>query len=176
MTEIILSPVTAGDHARGPADAPLTLVEYGDFQCPYCVEAHAAVGEIERRYAGRLRFVFRQFPLRAIHQYAEAAAEAAEAAGAQGRFWEMYDQLFAHSSALEAKNLRAYAQAAGVPDIDRFVREVRDGTYTAILDRSLEEGERSGVEGTPSFFINGLPFEEDPTVQALSAALEDAAA
>jgi protein-disulfide isomerase len=176
MEEIVLSPVDATDHARGPADAPLTLVEYGDFQCPYCAQAHTIVADVERRFAGRLRFVFRQFPLREIHPHAEAAAEAAEAAAAQGRFWEMYDQLFAHSRALADADLVTYAKAAGVPDLDRFTRELRDGTYAPVLDAALERGESSGVDGTPAFFINGEPFEEDPSVESLSAALETAAA
>jgi NhaA family Na+:H+ antiporter len=175
MTQIDLSPVDARDHTRGPADAPLTLIEYGDFQCPYCREAHAVVADLERRFAGRLRFVFRQFPLRRIHTHAEAAAEAAEAAGAQGRFWEMYDQLFAHSRALGDDKLSAYAQAAGVPDLARFEREREGGHYRAALDEAIERAEASGVEGTPTFFINGQPFEDDPTLEALSAALDDAA-
>jgi protein-disulfide isomerase len=172
MSEIALSPVGNDDHTRGPAGAPLTLIEYGDFQCPYCAQAHAVVREIERRFAGRLRFVFRQFPLRQIHQHAEAAAEAAEAAGAQGRFWEMYDQLFSHAHALGTGRLHAYAQAAGVPDLGRFDRELTGGRYRPVLDAAIERAESSGVEGTPMFFINGQPFEDDPTVEALSAALE----
>jgi NhaA family Na+:H+ antiporter len=175
MSEITLSPVGAQDHARGPADAPLTLVEYGDFQCPYCSAAQAVVGAVERAFAGRLRFVFRQFPLRQIHPHAEAAAEAAEAAGAQGRFWEMYDQLFAHSRELGNDKLRAYAKAAGVPDLERFDRELTSRRYQPELDKAIERAEASGVEGTPTFFINGQPFEDDPTVEALTDALEAAA-
>jgi len=174
MSEIALTPIAAHDHARGPADAPLTLIEYGDFECPYCGEAHSAVQEIERRFNGRLRFVFRQFPLRQTHPHAEGAAEAAEAAGAQGRFWEMYDQLFAHQRALGDAKLRVYAKAAGVPDLDRLDRELATGRYRPELDAAIERGESSGVEGTPMFFINGLPFEDEATVEALSAALDDA--
>jgi protein-disulfide isomerase len=174
MTDIELSPLSAQDHTRGPADAPLTLIEYGDFECPYCGAAHAVVAEIERRYAGKLRFVFRQFPLRDIHPHAEAAAEAAEAAGAQGRFWEMYEQLFSHARALGRNQLRGYAQAAGVPDLERFERELEAGHYRPELDAAIERAESSGVEGTPMFFINGQPFEDEPSVEALSAALDDA--
>lgn len=174
MTEIILSPLSAQDHARGPADAGLTLIEYGDFECPYCSKAHAVVAEIEQRYAGRLLFVFRQFPLREIHPHAEAAAEAAEAAAAQGRFWEMYDQLFAHARALGNDKLRGYAEAAGVPDLERFAHDLASGRYRSELDAAIERAEGSGVEGTPTFFINGQPFEDEPTVEALSAALDDA--
>jgi NhaA family Na+:H+ antiporter len=172
MTDITLTPVAARDHARGPADAPVTLIEYADFQCPYCVEAHAFVGAIERRFAGKLRFVFRQFPLRQIHAHAEAAAEAAEAAGAQGHFWEMYEQLFAHSNALGAADLIRYAQAAGVSDPVRFEHELEAGTYRSELDSAIERGETSGVDGTPMFFINGQPFEEEPTADGLAAAIE----
>jgi protein-disulfide isomerase len=174
MSEIMLSPVDARDHARGPANAPLTLIEYADFQCPYCAEAEPAVREIERRFSGRLRFVFRQFPLVSIHAHAGKAAEAAEAAGAQGRFWEMADALFAHSRALDESKLRGYAQAAGVPDLDRFERELREGRYRPEIASALEGAESSGVDGTPSFFINGQPFEDEPTVEALSVALEAA--
>jgi len=174
MTDIALSPVDAHDHVRGPADALVTLVEYGDFQCPYCVEAHAVVGEIEQRFAGRLRFVFRQFPLRAIHVYAEAAAEAAEAAGAQGKFWEMYDRLFAQSRGLVGGQLAQYARDAGVADLERFTRELEAGTYRGRIDAALARGEESGIEGTPSFCINGEPFEDEPTVDALSTAIEAA--
>lgn len=174
MTQIDLSPVDARDHTRGPADAPLTLIEYADFECPYCREAHAVVADVERRFAGRLRFVFRQFPLREIHPHAEGAAEAAEAAGAQGRFWEMYDRLFAHSRALGSDNLTGYARAAGVPDLERFERELGERRYRAVIDEAIDRAEASGVEGTPTFFINGQPFEADPTVEALSAALDDA--
>jgi protein-disulfide isomerase len=176
MSEIVLTPIGAADHARGPADAPLTLVEYADFECPYCSEARPAVEAVERRFAGRLRLVFRQFPLRQIHPDAEAAAEAAEAAAAQGRFWEMHDQLFAHSKALGREKLHAYAQAAGVPDLDRFDSELAHRRYRPELDAAIERAERSGVEGTPMFFINGQPFEDDATVEALSAALEEALA
>jgi len=103
-----------------------------------------------------------------------AAAEAAEAAGAQGKFWEMYDRLFAHSSGLGSGQLAQYARDAGVADLERFARELEAGTYRGAIDTALERGEASGVEGTPSFFINGEPFEDDPTVDALSAAIEAA--
>jgi protein-disulfide isomerase len=176
MNDVELSPIDATDHVRGPADAALTLIEYGDFECPYCHAAHALVAEIERQYAGRLRFVFRQFPLRSMHPHAEAAAEAAEAAGAQGRFWEMYDQLFEHSRALEPDKLRAYAQAAAVPDLARFERELTSGTYRPSLDAALARAADSGVDGTPMFFINGQPFEDEHTVEALTAALDEALA
>jgi hypothetical protein len=153
MTDIQLSPLGAQDHTRGPAGAALTLVEYGDFECPYCRQAHAVVAELERRFAGRLRFVFRQFPLRQIHPHAEAAAEAAEAAAVQGRFWPMYDHLFAQSRALTSDQLRSYAQAAGVPDLERFAQELGRERYRPVLDAAIEQAENSGLEGTPTFFI-----------------------
>ncbi len=174
MTDVELSPVDAGDHVRGPADAPLTLIEYADFECPYCREAYPIVQHVERRFAGKLRFVFRQFPLTGIHEHAQAAAEACEAAGAQDRFWQMHDQLFTHAD-LDAGHLRGYAQAAGVADIERFDREVAAETYAATIAAAVQRAQASGVEGTPMFFINGSPFEDEPTVEALSAALEAAA-
>jgi NhaA family Na+:H+ antiporter len=174
MTDIALTPLSAADHARGPHGAPLTLIEYGDFECPYCSDAHAAVHEIEQRFAGRLHFVFRQFPLREIHPHAEAAAQAAEAAGAQGRFWQMYDELFAHAKALGGNKLAGYAKAAGVPDLERFAAELATGRYRSDLDAAIERAQASGVEGTPMFFINGQPFEDEPSIEALGAALEAA--
>lgn len=174
MSDIELTPIGAADHARGPGDAPLTLVEYGDFECPYCSTAHAAVAAIEQEFRGRLRFVFRQFPLRQIHPDAEGAAEAAEAAAAQGRFWQMYDVLFGNQHALGKADLARYAREAGVPDPARFERELSDGRYRPELDAAIERAEASGVEGTPMFFINGLPFEDEPSVENLSAALRDA--
>ncbi len=175
MENIELTPVGATDHTRGPASAPVTLIEYGDFQCPYCSEAHTIVSELERRFSGRMRFVFRQFPLREIHPRAAAAAQAAEAAGAQGKFWEMYDELFTHQRALADADFRRYARSAGVGDLERFDRELTTNAYQHAIDAAIEQGESSGVDGTPMFFINGQPFADEPTLESLSAALDAAA-
>jgi NhaA family Na+:H+ antiporter len=144
------------DHVRGGADARVTLVEYGDFQCPYCGEAYPVVQELLERFGDQLRFVFRHMPLPDLHPRAPFAAEAAEAAGAQGRFWEMHDRLFEHQRELGDEELRAHADAVGVPDAERFDAELRDGLHAARVAEDLESGGRSGVPSTPRFFVNGL--------------------
>src|SRR5512140_1906073 len=116
-------PVSDKDHIRGPQNAPVTLVEYGDFQCDNCGEAYPIVKEIQRRMGNRLRFVFRNFPLTEMHRYAEGAAEASEAAAAQGQFWKMHDIMFENQLALELKDLRDYAAQIGL-DGERFAREL----------------------------------------------------
>src|ERR671911_211942 len=146
----------ARDHVRGGADAPLTLVEYGDFQCPYCGEAYPVVQELLERFGEQLRFVFRHMPLPDLHPRAPFAAEAAEAAGAQGRFWEMHDRLFEHQLQLDDDELRDHAEAVGVDDAARFDAELRERVYQARVAEDLESGARSSVPSTPRFFVNGL--------------------
>ena len=149
-------PVEPGrDHVRGPADAPVTLVEYGDFQCPYCGDAYPVVRELEDRFGESLRFVFRHMPLDDLHPRAPAAALAAEAAGAQGRFWEMHDRLFEHQLELSDEDLRRHAEAIGL-DLDRFERDLRDEGLAARVDDDLRSGAGSGVPSTPRFFVNGV--------------------
>src|SRR2546423_12240032 len=114
-------PVSQRDHQQGPETAPVTLVEYGDYECPYCGEAHPIVKELQRRLGDRLRFVFRNFPLTNAHPHAEHAAETAEAAGAQGKFWEMHDYLYEHQRALDDEHLETYAGTLGL-DVERFDR------------------------------------------------------
>jgi protein-disulfide isomerase len=160
------------DHIRGPKKAPVTLVEYGDFECPYCGEAYPVVEAVRKRLGRQLRFVYRHFPLTSAHPRAEAAAEAAEAAGAQGRFWEMHDRLFEHQDALEDRDLLAYAQAIGL-DVARFVAERGAGNYVARVREDFTSGVRSGVNGTPSFFINGLRYDGPRDVESMVAALEE---
>src|SRR5215217_5715380 len=146
----------ARDHVRGGADAAVTLVEYGDFQCPYCGEAYPVVQDLLERFGQRLRFVFRHMPLPDLHPRAPFAAEAAEAAGAQRRFWEMHDRLFEHQLELADEELRGHAEAVGVDDAARFDAELRDGVYAGRVAEDLESGARSGVPSTPRFFVNGL--------------------
>src|SRR5918995_3183988 len=147
---------SARDHVRGPEDATVTLVEYGDFQCPYCGEAYPVVHELLERFGAQLRFVFRHMPLPDLHPRAPFAAEAAEAAGAQGRFWEMHDRLFEHQRELGDEELRAHADAVGVPDAERFDAELRDGLHAARVAEDLESGGRRGVPRTPPVFVNRL--------------------
>src|SRR5829696_5460791 len=144
------------DHVRGGADAPVTLVEYGDFQCPYCAEAYPVVRELQERFGEELRFVFRHMPLADLHPRAPFAAEAAEAAGAQGRFWEMHDRLFEHQLQLDDDELRGHADAVGVDDAARFDAELRERVYQARVAGDLASGAHSGVPSTPRFFVNGL--------------------
>lgn len=144
------------DHVRGPTDAPVTLVEYGDFQCPYCGEAYAVVRELQERFGAQLRFVFRHMPLADLHPRAPFAAEAAEAAAAQERFWEMHDRLFEHRLELSDSDLRTHAEAVGVADSERFDGDLRDGVHAARVEEDYRSGAESGVPSTPRFFVNGV--------------------
>jgi protein-disulfide isomerase len=168
-------PVGERDHVQGPADAPVTLVEYGDFECPYCGEAYPIVKALQQRLGERLRFVFRNFPLTNAHPHAARAAEAAEAAAAQGRYWEMHDRLYEHQRALDDAHLERYASDVGL-DVARFDREMTEGRYRGRVREDFLSGVRSGVNGTPTFFINGLRHDDSYAPEVLFAAIERAAA
>jgi protein-disulfide isomerase len=170
------APVGDGDHVQGPAGAPLTLLEYGDFQCPHCGHAYLIVKEVQRRLGARLRFVFRHFPLTNIHPFAQRAAETAEwAAKVSGDFWPMHDHLYQHQDALTDRQLLAHAQTLGLPGGD-LSRAWAEHTFVRRLKDDLAGGIRSGVGGTPAFFINGRRHEGAWEVDDLLAALERAAA
>jgi protein-disulfide isomerase len=159
MSETFLTPpVSERDHTTGPADAPVTLVEYGDYECPYCGMAYRVVKSAQAELGNQLRFVFRNFPLAEAHPHARLAAEAAEAAAAQGKFWEMHDALFEHQDALEAEDIIGYAKSLGL-DIARFGRDLKDSTYSKRVREDFRSGVKSGVNGTPTFFINGSRYE-----------------
>jgi predicted DsbA family dithiol-disulfide isomerase/CRP-like cAMP-binding protein len=160
----------AVDHLRGSADAPLTLVEYGDMECPFCGRATGVVAELRARFGDELRYVFRHLPLPELHPNAQLAAEAAEAAGAQGAFWPMHDRLFAHQDELEGADLLNHAAALGL-DLERFARELGDGTYGQRVRDDVAAAEASGVQGTPTFFVNGVRHEGPASTDALAAAL-----
>ena len=162
-------PVSDRDHAQGAADAILTLVEYGDYEC-HCGRAYPIVKEIQRRLGPKLRFVFRNFPLGQIHLHAQHAAETAEAAAAQGRFWEMHDALFEHQRALDDRHLVQYAQALAL-DPDRLERELLSHTYAGRVREDFRSGVRSGVNGTPTFFINGVRHDDAWDVASLTESL-----
>jgi NhaA family Na+:H+ antiporter len=162
----------ARDHVRGAADAPVTLVEYGDFQCPYCGEAYPVVKQLLERFGDRLRFVFRHMPLADLHPRAPAAAQAAEAAGAQGRFWEMHDRLFEHQLELRDSDLRGHAQAIAL-DVERFDSAVGDAAHAARIQADLQSGARSGVPSTPRFFVNGVIHLSSATEADLGEAIEE---
>src|SRR6266567_1057002 len=163
-------PMEGRDHIKGPISAPVVLVEYGDYQCPYCGEAHPIVKAIQERLDNRLCFVFRNFPLNNMHPYAEHAAEAAEAAGAQGKFWEMHDVLYENQVALDDESLAQYAEALGL-DARRLIGEVLRGAHMARVREDFQSGARGGVNGTPSFFINSVRHDGAPSFDALLAAL-----
>src|SRR6266478_1542366 len=163
-------PIPDRDHIRGPVDAPMKLVEYGDYECPYCGEAYPVVKAIQERLGERLCFAFRNFPLANSHPHAEHAAEAAEAADAQGKFWEMHDLLYENQEALDDENLAEYAQALDL-DARRLIGEVLSGAHMSRVREDFQSGARGGVNGTPSFFINGVRHEGAPSFDALLAAL-----
>jgi len=162
------------DHIQGPADAAVTLVEYGDFECPYCGGAYPIIKEVQARMGDRLRFVFRNFPISTSHPHAEQAAEAAEAAAGQGRFWQMHDLLFENQRRLRDQDLRAYAEQAGL-DLQQFDTELAEHVHAARVREDFMSGVRSGVNGTPTFFINGVRHDGSYEVEALLAALDRAA-
>jgi protein-disulfide isomerase len=164
-------PANERDHSRGPAEAPITLVEYGDFECPFCGMAYPAVKDVQRRLGNRLRYVYRHFPRTQEHPHAHLAAEAAEAAAAQGRFWEMHDLLFEHQRALEPDDLVSYAAQLGL-DTDRFRRELETHAYHDRVRRDVRSALRSGVHGTPTFFINGARHEGRWESEELLGAIE----
>ncbi len=147
-------PVSESDHIKGNNNAPLTLVEYGDYQCPYCGEAYPALEELQKRLGKKLKFVFRNFPLTNTHADAETAALAAEAAGAQGKFWEMHSILYKNQSNLKRDDLIGYAQKIGL-DMERFKNDLENKTYQQKVKDDFEGGIRSGVNRTPSFYVNG---------------------
>jgi protein-disulfide isomerase len=146
--------VTADDHAQGPADAPVTVVEYGDYECPYCRGAFRDVQEMLAEYRGQIRFVFRNFPIPQVHPHATQAAEAAEAAEAQGKFWPMYELLLQPGARLDMDALLSYAKTVGL-DIPRFSEDLAEQRYAARIDSDVQEGLRNGVNQTPKFYVNG---------------------
>ena len=180
MEEFAVTEVTADDHVRGPADAPVTVMEYGDYECPYCRGAARDVHEMLARYPGTVRFVFRNFPITQLHPHAGQAAEAAEAAGAQGKFWPMYERLLHPSSRLDLDSLLDDAADLGL-DVGRFRDEVTGQAHAAKVERDVQEGIRDGVNATPKFYVNGeridgkLPLEglEDAIRAAVRAASAD---
>jgi protein-disulfide isomerase len=165
MTTRLVTPVDAQDHVLGPLDAPVTLVEYGDYQCPSCGQAYPILKRIQQDMGNALRFVFRNFPITASHPQAEHAAEVAESAGAQDQFWEMHDALYENQDALDDSSLLGYAQALGL-DVGRIERELAEHRYRPRVRDDFRSGARSGVNGTPTFFVNGARYDGDWTDEA----------
>lgn len=158
------------DHIRGPVEAHLTLVEYGDYECPYCGRAEPVIRELVRTFGDELTFVFRHLPLVDVHEHAEMAAEAAEAAAAQGKFWEMHDVLFAHQEALDVIDLIGHAQDLGL-DVDQFSDDLTSRRFSMRVARDMVSADESGVAGTPTFFINGRRHYGSYDVASLTDAL-----
>jgi protein-disulfide isomerase len=166
-------PVSERDHTQGPATAAVTLVQYGDYECPYTRLSTTIVRAIQQQLGEQLRFVFRNFPLTEIHPHALHAALAAEAAAAQGKFWQMHDVIFHHQHTLEDADLEQFAEAVGL-DLQQYARALADQRARARIEEEVDGGERSGVQGTPTFFINGALYrgswEQDALLPALQAA------
>ena len=162
------------DHIQGPAEAAVTLVEYGDYECPYCGAAYPMIKEVQERMGERLRFVFRNFPISTSHPHAEQAAEAAEAAATQGRFWQMHDLLYENQQRLGDEDLRSYAEQLGL-EVEPFDRELTEHVHAPRVHEDFMSGVRSGVNGTPTFYINGSRHDDSYDAETLLAALERAA-
>ena len=162
------------DHIRGPTTAPVTLVEYGDYECPFCGQAHALVTDIEAAAGNVLRFAYRHFPLTNLHPHAARAAEAAEAAGAQGKFWQMHDMLFEHQEALSEDDVVGYAARIAL-DMEAFMRDLAEHRHAARVREHFMSGVRSGVNGTPTFFVNGVRYDGPRDVDAFLALIDELA-
>ena len=163
---------TLSSPSLGPVDAPVTLVEFSDFQCPYCARIAPVVKRIAGEYPGRVRVVFRQFPLRSIHAHAQKAAEASLCAFDQGRFWEMHDALFEDIKKLESKDLTARARKLNL-DLEAFNQCLDSGKYAAAVQQDLEDGMVAGVSGTPAVFINGRPLKGSKPYEGMKKVIDD---
>jgi protein-disulfide isomerase len=163
--------VDATDHIRGRVDAPLTLVEYGDFECPFCARATGVTGELRDRFGADLRYVFRHLPLPDVHPQAELAARAAVAADAQGRFWDMHDELFTHQDELEFEDIVGYAADLGL-DVEVFLRDLDAEETAARVRADVASAEASGARGTPTFFVGNRRHTGPHDTRTLADALE----
>ena len=170
---LLRPPVGPRDHTLGAVEAPVTLVEYGDFECPFCGRAYPELKQVLRQVGGKVQFVFRHFPLSEEHPHAQHAAEVAEAAAAQGKFWEMHDLLYQRQAALADEDLVRYARELGL-DAERVRRELVAHVHAARVREDFVSGTKSGVSGTPRFFINGRRHEEPGDAKTLAAALRRA--
>jgi NhaA family Na+:H+ antiporter len=167
----LTQPVTEQDHYKGNLKAQVKIVEYGDYECQFCARAHPIVEDLQNRLGDRICYVFRHFPIRTAHTHAQLAAEAAEAAGAQGKFWEMHAYLFEHQSELDRRDILAYAEDLGL-DIDQFTRDLDEKRFEQHVRGDFLGGVRSGVNGTPTFFINGLRYDGPWDLESLLEAIE----
>jgi len=170
ITDLMVPVDDRRDHVRGPEKAPVTVVEYGDFECPYCGLAEPAVRELLRDF-GDVRYVWRHLPLNDVHPHAQAAAEAAEAAARQGAFWEMHDLLLDHQDALTPRDLLGYARSLGL-DMEKFTADVRRHTGAVRVAEDVDSADLSGVSGTPTFFVNGMRHYGAYDLEGLSKAVK----
>jgi protein-disulfide isomerase len=173
MSTHLTTPLGDRDYVLGPADAPVTLLEYGDYECPYCGMAHPIVASILQRMGDSIRFAFRHFPLTQLHPHAQHAAEMAEAAGSRGKFWRMHDLLYQNQDALEDEDLISYAAQLGIHP-DWAAHALATHMFANKVREDFMSGVRSGVNGTPTFFINGVrydgPWDEPALLEALQSA------
>jgi protein-disulfide isomerase len=169
---LVLPPLSPDDHVAGPAAAPLELIMYGDFQCPYCTASQSILARVRKRLDGRLRFAFRHLPLHEVHPDAQRAAEASEAAAAQGRFWEMHDALYSGGGRFGLDDLVDVAARVGL-DVERFRAELIDGAYASRVERDAEGARAGGIVSTPTFVANGRvhtgSFDAGSLVEALTS-------
>ena len=162
--------ITADDWILGQIDTPVTMLEYGDLECPYCAMARPALEGLVVEYPDSIQLVFRHFPITASHPHAFIAAEAAEAAGAQGKFWEMHDMLFTHQDRMENRDLRRYARELGL-DVARFDQDMRGHTYRDEVKQDFRRGIQDGVNGTPTIFINRVRYDGPRDRETMLAAI-----
>jgi protein-disulfide isomerase len=171
MAARLTPPVNENDHVKGPLDASIELVEYGDYQCPHCRAAFPVVKAIERNYSKNLKFVYRNFPLAEAHPYAEQAAIAAEAAGQQGRFWQMHDTIYERQAELSPESLFIFAELIGL-NMEKFEKDIKNKAIAEKVEADFVSGMRSGVNGTPSFFINSYKYVGSYDFESLAHAIE----
>ncbi|MER7456328.1 thioredoxin domain-containing protein [Micromonospora sp. NPDC126480] len=174
VTARLRTPVTGADHVRGPADAPVTIVEYGDFQCRFCGAAYANIAELLRQRAETVRLVYRHFPIANVHPYAESAAEATEAAAVRGRFWDLHDWLYEHQDQLDPVHLSLGVEQLGLP-ADEVGAEVGRQAHGDRVRRDFVGGIRSGVDATPTLFVNDVRHDGGYDLADLLAAVDAAA-
>ena len=173
IVKLTLAVNSSRDHIQGPTSAVATLIEYGDYKCPYCGQAYPIIKEIQKHLGNKLRFVFRNFPLTEIHPHAQHAAEAAEAAAAQNKFWEMHDHLYEHQQALDDDHLEKYAAKIGL-DLARFNNDMSTHAHVGRIREDFLSGIHSGVNGTPTFYINGIRYNDSWDLETLLETLRSA--
>jgi protein-disulfide isomerase len=166
----LLTPADRDDHSQGPANAPVTLIQYADFECLHCARAQPILRQLREEIPDAFRRVFRHFPLVADHPRSAMAARAAVAAARQGRFWEMHDRLFEYQAHLNLEAFELHAEDIGL-DVERFRRDMTDSASTERIQRDLTSGRASGVRGTPTFFLNGVRYGDAPDLTLLRRAI-----